>query len=122
MKQTTRFVACVLAGVLIFSGNVFGGCGGKGGKGKEGGHGGGHGGVGIGGSVDLGGVGQRKREADPFAVSEGSSTSQSHDRSRTKKNETNTGESNPFIGVKLTGKKAKNVASSDNSATTSPKE
>jgi hypothetical protein len=84
------------------------GGGGKGGKHHDR-HGHEHGGsVGVGGTVDLGGVGQRKREPDPFAVSGGGSTTshtQEKHRTKTKAHEVTT--TNPFTEIKLTGKEAK---------------
>lgn len=115
MKLTIRFVGCILASVLIFCGNASGGCGGKGGKGGKG-SGGSHGGVGVGGSVDLGGVGQRKSEADPFAVGGKPASSQSQERHKPRTKEPVVTKSNPFSGIKLTGKQAKDVAAADNSA------
>ncbi len=78
--------------------------------------------VGVGFDVDLGGVGHRTREPDPFAVSEGSSSSQTHERHTAKNKETHVANSNPFADIKLTGKQAKNIAASEGSSgTTLPK-
>jgi hypothetical protein len=76
--------------------------GGKGGK-----HHHDHGNVGVGMNVDLGGVGQRKAEADPFAVGGGSTTphTQEKHKSKTKENEVTT--TGSFSNVELTGEKAK---------------
>jgi len=83
-------------------------CGAGGSKGgkhheKEGGHE--HGGVGVGVNVDLSRVGQQKPEGDPFATS-GGTTSQTHERSKTKTKESGT-TTDPFNDVKVTGDKAK---------------
>src|SRR5436309_1927531 len=43
-------------------------------------HGGARAGVGVGANVDLGGIGQRRPEADPFAVSGGISTSRTQEK------------------------------------------
>jgi hypothetical protein len=93
-------------------------CGGGGGSsGKSGKH---HhekdhaGGVAVGGTVDLGGVGKRHREADPFAVGGGSSNTphtQEKHVATTKKHEHEGGTTNdPFRDVHLTGSQAKAVA------------
>ena len=74
--------------------------------------------VGVGVNVDLGGVGHRQTEADPFAVSGGSTTSETHEKSKTKKKETSVVKDNPFTGVKLTGNQAKEVTALSNSPTT----
>jgi hypothetical protein len=89
-------------------------CGGGGGK-----HHHDHARVGVGATVDLSGVGRRKAEADPFAVSGGSAISETHEKSKTKKKETSSTKDNPFTDVKLTGNQAKEVAGSANSSTTS---
>jgi hypothetical protein len=77
--------------------------------------------VGVGVNVDLGGVGRRRTEADPFAVSGGSAISETHEKSKTKKKEASGTKDNPFTDVKLTGNQAKEVAASANSSTTSAK-
>lgn len=74
--------------------------------------------VGLGVNVDLSGVGHRQTEADPFAVSGGSATSETHEKSKTKKKETSVVKDNPFTGVKLTGNQAKEVTALSNSPTT----
>ena len=112
MKQITRFIACGLASLLIFSGTVFGSCGGGGGKHHRD-HGGGS--VGVGGSVDLGGVGRHTREPDPFGGADGSSVSKTQEKPKTKTKQTSVG-FNPFDGIKLTGTEAKSIASTDSSA------
>ena len=89
-------------------------CGGGGGK-----HHHDHARVGVGATVDLSGVGRRKAEADPFAVSGGSPTSETHEKPKTKKKEASSTKDNPFTDVKLTGNQAKEVAGSANSSTTS---
>jgi hypothetical protein len=83
-----------------------------GGSGKSGGgkhhdhHGDDHGSsVGVGGTVDLGGVGQRKAEADPFAASGGTTSYTAPDKP--KKKEKSAGKSDPFANVELTGARAK---------------
>ena len=70
-------------------------------------------------NVDLGGVGRRRTEADPFAVSGGSAISETHEKSKTKKKEASGTRDNPFTDVKLTGNQAKEVAASANSSTAS---
>lgn len=79
---------------------------------KEHGHGQSHGGVGvgIGATVDLGGIGQRRPEADPFAVPAGpqpvaARTEQKTKASRKKPKEVATAD--PFSHVELTGPQAK---------------
>src|SRR5713226_994343 len=58
----------------------------KGGKHHEKERGHEHGGVGVGGNVDLGGVGQRKAEPNPFGVTNEPSTSTTtHEKTTTKK-------------------------------------
>jgi hypothetical protein len=69
-------------------------------------------------NVDLSGVGRRQSEADPFAVSSGSTTSETHEKSKTKKKETSVVKGNPFTGVKLTGSQAKELDALSNSPTT----
>lgn len=136
--------AIVIAGIFVFNGNVVSkpagcpcnpckcgacNCGGGGGGGKKGDkhhhHDGDHARVGVGGSVDLGGVGHRSSEPDPFAVSGGEPATphtQEKHKAKTTKNEGTS--SNPFTDVKLTGQKAKSVAASDSSSatTTLPKQ
>jgi len=96
-------------------------CGGGGGSsGKSGKH---HhekdhaGGVAVGGTVDLGGVGQRHREADPFAAGGGSSNAphtQEKHVATTKKTEHEGGTtSDAFRDVHLTGSQAKALAQGD---------
>lgn len=74
-------------------------------------------GVAVGGTVDLGGVGQRHREADPFAAGGGSSNAphtQEKHIATTKKREHEGGTTNdPFRDVRLTGTPAKAVAVGD---------
>lgn len=140
-----RALIVIAASILIsFSGQMFAkpagcpcnpckcgacSCGGGGGGGKKGDkhhhHDGDHAGVGVGVNVDLGGVGHRSREADPFAVSGGEPTTahtQEKHRAKTKEREGTT--SNPFADVKLTGQKAKTVAvtESPSAASTLPKQ
>jgi hypothetical protein len=121
-----RSLIVIAASVLIFSGGQMfaktascpcspckcspctcGGSGSKGGKHHDGHHG--HdGGVGVGVNVDLGGVGQRKTEADPFAAS-GETTSHTTP-DKPKKREKSAGKSDPFANVELTGARAKAAA------------
>jgi hypothetical protein len=114
----------ISAAVFMFTDGAVGGCGGKHAEKQGGKHDYGRGdeegsGVGVGVSADLSGIGRRKREPDPFAVNEGSSTSQTRERHRPKKKKTtDVAKSNPFDDVKLTGKKAKDVAASENSSAT----
>lgn len=73
-------------------------------------HDGARAGVGVGVNVDLGGIGQRRAEADPFAVSGGLSTSRTQekpDKAKTKKTEHDVAKSDPFANVELTGAQAK---------------
>lgn len=111
MKQKGIFIACTLAGLLAFDGNALGcGCGGGGKHHKKHHHGGG---VGVGGSVDLGGIGRRSREADPFATGGGNASTPKTQEKQKSKKQTNI-VSNPLEGIKLTGPKAKKtVASAD---------
>ena len=67
-------------------------------------------GVGVGVNVDLGGIGQRRPEADPFAISGGISTSQTQEKPekpKTKKTGHEVAKSDPFANVELTGAQAK---------------
>lgn len=67
-------------------------------------------GVGVGVNVDLGGIGQRRPEADPFAVAGSPSTSRTQekpDKPKTKTTEHDVGKSDPFANVELTGAQAK---------------
>jgi hypothetical protein len=69
--------------------------------------------VGVGLSVDLGGVGQRHREADPFAAGGSSNTPHTQEKRVTtaKKHEHEGGTTNdPFRDIHLTGSQAKAVA------------
>src|SRR3954454_2239935 len=83
-----------------------------GGGGHHHGHdGGGHGSVGIGVSVDLSGIGQRKAEPDPFAVA-GPPTGQTHEKTekpkaKHKDSEVITAKNDPFANIELTGEQAK---------------
>lgn len=76
------------------------------------------GGVGAGVNVDLGGVGQRHREADPFATGGGGSSNTPHTQEKhvatTKKHEREGGTTTDlFRDVELTGKSAKELAQGD---------
>jgi hypothetical protein len=69
---------------------------------------------GVGASVDLGGVGHRQREADPFAVpSESSSTASRSEAKKTKKPAKESSSGNAFANVKLTGPDAKDIKLAD---------
>jgi hypothetical protein len=73
-------------------------------------HDGARAGVGVGVNVDLGGIGQRRAEADPFAISGGISTSQTQEKPekpKTKKTGHEVAKSDPFANVELTGAQAK---------------
>jgi len=73
-------------------------------------HDGARAGVGVGVNVDLGGIGQRRPEADPFAISGGISPSQAQEKpekSKTKKAGHEVAKSDPFANVELTGAQAK---------------
>jgi hypothetical protein len=66
--------------------------------------------VGIGVSVDLGGIGQRRPEADPFAIPAGPQPVAAHTEQKPKapgKKPTEVATSNPFSHVELTGPRAK---------------
>jgi hypothetical protein len=78
---------------------------------KHDGHGGGAS-VEMGVNVDLGGVGQRRREPDPFAASGGSdSTTTAHTQEghKTKKKELEVTTTDPFTDIHLTGQLAKGI-------------
>jgi hypothetical protein len=67
-------------------------------------------GVGVGVNVDLGGIGQRRPEADPFAVSGSPSTSRTQEKPekpKAKKTGHDVAKSDPFANVELTGAQAK---------------
>jgi hypothetical protein len=63
--------------------------------------------VGGGANIDLGGVGQRKGEPDPFATSGGSTTARTEEKPKTKRHEHDVVGSDPFTNVSLTGQQAK---------------
>jgi hypothetical protein len=66
--------------------------------------------VGIGANVDLGGIGQRRPEADPFAIPTGRQPVAAHTEQKPKapgKKPTEVATSNPFSHVELTGPRAK---------------
>ena len=79
------------------------------------GHGHGHGSsngvdVGVGIDVDLGGIGQRRAEPDPFAMSGPPApprTQEKPEKLKTKQKPPDATRSNPFANVKLTGPQAK---------------
>jgi hypothetical protein len=81
---------------------------------KEHGHGYSHGGgggvgVGVGATIDLGGIGQRRPEADPFAVPAGPQpvTARTEEKPKTPKKTREPAKTDPFAGVQLTGEQAK---------------
>jgi hypothetical protein len=132
MRSLLIFSVTIAGTALILTGGVSrAGCGGEGGGKKEGGGErregqrgrDGRSGAGVGFNADLGGVGRRTREPDPFAASGGSSNSHPAKREHPKKKGKPSTTSNPFADVKLTGKEAKNVAASEgSSAAKSPNE
>jgi hypothetical protein len=73
-------------------------------------HGGGGVGVGIGVNVDLGGISQRRPEADPFAVpaERQTVTARTEEKPKTPKKPREIAKTNPFANVQLTGPQAKN--------------
>ena len=73
------------------------------------GHGGGGVGVGVGVNVDLGGIGQRRAEPDPFAAPTGPQTvaSRTEEKQKTPKRPREAVKTNPFTDVQLTGEQAK---------------
>ena len=89
-------------------------CGG-GGKGDKHHHHGHHGAsFGVGGSVDLGGVGQRKAEPDPFAVGGGgTNTPHTQEKHKAKTKELAVATSDPFTDIHLTGQPAKGETLAD---------
>lgn len=121
------FVAIAASALILFSGQAFAkpagcpcnpckcgacNCGGGGGGGKKGDkhhhHDKDHARVGVGVNVDLGTVGHRSREADPFAVSGGEpATPHTQEKHKPKTKEREGTTTNPFNDVKLTGKEAK---------------
>lgn len=102
-------------------------CGGGGGSGGKGGkHRHDHAGsAGAGMSVDLGGVGQRHREADPFAVGGGQpSTAHTQEKhvATTRKHEKESATAiDPFRNVRLTGAPAKALAQGDDESKAAPR-
>jgi len=73
-------------------------------------HGGGGVGVGVGATIDLGGIGQRRPEADPFAVPAGSQTVAARTQEKPKapgKKPQEVATPDPFSRVELTGAQAK---------------
>ena len=97
-------VLLLVTNLFIFSGRAFGSCGGHGSRHESRDRGS----VGVGANVDLGGVGQRKREADPFATSGGDPVaSHTQEKSKTKKKQTTVASSDPFSKIELTGPQAK---------------
>ena len=98
--------------------------------GRRGYHGSSHGGgvgVGIGVNVDLGGIGQRRPEADPFAVPAERQpvTARTEEKPKTPKKPREVAKTDLFAGLQLTGPKAKeeapsNPAAMDQAAETNP--
>jgi hypothetical protein len=78
---------------------------------KERSHGGSHGGVevGIGATIDLGGIGQRRAEPDPFAVPAERQPviARTEEKPKTPKKPREVAKTDPFAGVQLTGERAK---------------
>ena len=132
--QSAWLVTFILVSSFVLGGNIFGKtagcpcspctcspctCGGGGSKGgsskhhddsgkhhdrdREHGH---HGGIGVGGTVDLSGVGQRHAEPDPFAVG-GGSAPVAHTEQKHKPKTSETPTANLFSDVHLTGEQAK---------------
>ena len=65
-------------------------------------------GVGVGVGIDLGGVGQRKREADPFAVGGGGQpVARTQKKPQTTRKQREPSMTSDFANVELTGEKAK---------------
>lgn len=81
--------------------------------GRKGYHGSSHGGagvgVGVGANIDLGGIGQRRPEADPFAVPAAPQPvmARTEEKPKTPKKPHETTKTNPFADVQLTGEQAK---------------
>ena len=65
------------------------------------------GGVGVGVNIDLGGVGQRRAEPDPFAVGRSQPVARTQEKPKTPKKPQEAVKTNDFAGVELTGEKAK---------------
>jgi hypothetical protein len=65
--------------------------------------------VGVGANIDLGGIGQRRPEADPFAVPAGPQpvTARTEEKPKTPKKPREVAKTDPFAGVQLTGPQAK---------------
>jgi hypothetical protein len=66
-------------------------------------------GVGVGATIDLGGIGQRRPEADPFAVPAERQpvTARTEEKPKTPKKTREPAKTDPFAGVQLTGPQAK---------------
>ena len=102
----TSIILVFTAGIALMFGTHALACG-PGGGSKSKSSGGGVG-VGVGVNIDLGGVGQRKREADPFAVGGGGqpvTRTQKKPQTTRKPHEPPT--TSDFANVELTGEKAK---------------
>lgn len=121
-----RALIVFMGSLLLFTGHAFS-CGhGKGAKSEKSDERG-HGRVGVGVNVDLGGVGRRKAEADPFAVPVESSTTSRSEGKKAKKPVKESGSGNTFAHIQLTGEKAKDennppgpINISDNVPSSSP--
>ena len=106
----TAIILVFAAGIALMFGTAALACGPPGGgKSKSSGSGGG---VGVGGgiSIDLSGIGHRKREADPFAVGGGNqpvARTQKKPQTTRKPREPSTNTTSDFANVELTGEKAK---------------
>ena len=85
-------------------------------------HGHGHAEVGVSANIDLGGIGHRRAEPDPFAVpNEPVRTAQTQekiDKPKRKPKEPAVTKSDPFANVHLTGEQAKDAAAVSTSAVT----
>ena len=79
--------------------------------GRRGYHGSGRGGagVGVGATIDLGGIGQRRAEPDPFAVPAERQpvTARTEEKPPPAKKPREAAKTDPFAGVQLTGEQAK---------------
>ena len=78
-------------------------------------HGGGGVGVGIGATVDLSGIGQRRAEPDPFAVPAERQPvgARTEEKPKTPKKPREIAKTDPFAGLQLIGRKAKEEAASN---------
>ncbi len=76
-------------------------------SGKRGEHHEGHTSVGVGVNVDLGGIGHRKREADPFAVANDEPVAHTQEKAKFSKPKEEISTTSLFSDVRLTGSDAK---------------